>query len=59
MKTKYPELPSDARTLLGTSRILEVKSIEPGYYYHFGLRQYIKRIISQCQILIKTSSELI
>lgn len=47
LKTKHPELPSDARTLLGTSKIVEVKSVEPGYYYHFGLKKCIERIISQ------------
>ncbi|CAG9817178.1 unnamed protein product [Phaedon cochleariae] len=47
LKTKHPELPSDARTLLGTSKLVEVKSVEPGYYYHFGLRKCIERIIAQ------------
>lgn len=31
------ELPGDSRTLLKTPRSVQVKSVPPGHYYHFGL----------------------
>lgn len=39
-------LPQDARSLLQTPRNYNIKCIEPGYYYHFGLQNCLKNIIS-------------
>jgi hypothetical protein len=47
VKPKYPELPTDARSLLKTPRKINVQSIPPGYYYHFGLRDCIEELVSR------------
>lgn len=47
IKPKYPELPTDARSLLKTPRKINVQSIPPGYYYHFGLRNCIEELVSR------------
>ncbi|KYN00591.1 hypothetical protein ALC62_08633 [Cyphomyrmex costatus] len=48
IKPKYAELPTDARSLLRTPRKINVQSIPPGYYYHFGLRNCIEKLVSRC-----------
>lgn len=40
------DLPLDSRTLLNTIRDIEVKSVEPGQYYHFGLKNAITNIFA-------------
>lgn len=47
IKSKYPELPTNARTLLRTPRKINLQSISPGYYYHFGLRSCIEELVSR------------
>lgn len=47
IKSKYPELLTNARTLLRTPRKINVQSIPPGYYYHFGLRSCIEELVSR------------
>jgi len=47
IKPKYPELSTDARSLLRTPRKINVQSIPPGYYYHFGLRNCIEELVSR------------
>lgn len=43
LKFYIPELPIDARSLLGTCRKVTSKVIEPGQYYHFGVENCIKK----------------
>lgn len=43
-------LPIDARTLLSTPKNHVLKSIEPGSYYHFGLKNCFKLLLSNFQI---------
>jgi len=45
LKCRIFELPTDARTLLGTCRTIVSKIIEPGQYYHFGVENCIKSLI--------------
>lgn len=45
VKHKYPELPTDARSLLKTPRKINVQNISSGYYYHFGLRNCIEKLV--------------
>lgn len=47
LKSKYPNLPSDARTLLKTPRKVVVKDVEPGHYCHFGLKNCIQKLFSR------------
>lgn len=47
IKPKYPELPRDARTLLGTLRKINTDNVEPGYYYHFGINYCVEKLASQ------------
>ena len=47
LKSKYPELPSDARSLLKTPRKVNVQDIRPGQYYHFGLSNCVKQLLSR------------
>lgn len=44
LKPKYPELPRDARTLLGTMRKVNAKDVEPGRYYHFGINYCVEKL---------------
>uniref|UniRef100_A0A1I8J7V1 TGFb_propeptide domain-containing protein n=1 Tax=Macrostomum lignano TaxID=282301 RepID=A0A1I8J7V1_9PLAT len=37
MSEIHPELPADARTLMETPRDLNLKRVEPGHYFHFGI----------------------
>lgn len=48
IKSKYPELPTDARTLLRTPRKLNLDIVAPGHYYHFGLNICIERLLLRC-----------
>ncbi|KYQ51475.1 hypothetical protein ALC60_09420 [Trachymyrmex zeteki] len=48
IQCKYPELPKDARTLLGTPRMVNTNVVSPGYYYHFGLSNCIETLLSRC-----------
>ncbi|KAK4877644.1 hypothetical protein RN001_010150 [Aquatica leii] len=45
-KTPIPNLPSDARTLLGTKRTVVTTKVEPGLYYHFGLEYCLKKNVN-------------
>lgn len=47
IKPKYPELPTDARTLLGTPRKINLDIVPPGHYYHFGLSKCIETLLSR------------
>lgn len=51
LKPMHNELPLDSRTLLETPLIYEVKPIDPGYYYHFGIENCIKSLILQCDAI--------
>lgn len=46
-KEVIPELPTDARSFLGTCRNVELKSIHPGKYHHFGIRTCINNLYVQ------------
>lgn len=47
----HPELPIDARTLLSSSvKKVEVVDMEPGQYFHFGLRSGIEFLIDKLSI---------
>lgn len=45
VRPEYPKLPLDVRTLLTTPKQINIKHIEPGIYYHFGLRHCIKNLL--------------
>lgn len=45
IKPNYPELPRDARTLLGTIRKVHADDVEPGRYYHFGLSHCVEKLV--------------
>lgn len=50
LKPRHPELPLDARTFLQTPRCRRespFKLIEPGEYYHFGLKNCIIKLLTQ------------
>lgn len=49
LRSDYSELPLDARTLWRTPRnkISNLKVVEPGIYYHFGLQQCIEKLLSK------------
>lgn len=46
IKAKYPELPRNARSLLGNPRKINVDVVAPGHYYHFGLGNCIKTLLT-------------
>jgi len=47
IKPYCPQLPKDARTLLGTLRRVNAKGVEPKNYYHFGLKNCIENLLSR------------
>lgn len=47
LQTIFPELPSDARTLLKTCRDIQTKTITPGEYHHFGLKYCLEKLRSK------------
>jgi len=50
IKLKYSELPSDARSLLKTPRKVNVQNVRPGQYYHFGLSNCVKQLLSRYSV---------
>ncbi|KAA3677241.1 uncharacterized protein DEA37_0000539 [Paragonimus westermani] len=44
-KELLPELPMDARTLLGTPRVCMKKTIDGGEYVHFGVKESIEQAL--------------
>lgn len=53
LKPKYPELPRDARTLLGTMRKVNAKDVESGRYYHFGINYCVEKLAETLQYSFK------
>ncbi|XP_032690649.1 uncharacterized protein LOC116853628 isoform X2 [Odontomachus brunneus] len=49
IKPRYPEVPTDARTLLGTVRKVHTDNVEPGRYYHFGISNCVENLIQKSQ----------
>lgn len=49
IKPNYPELPRDARTLLGTIRKVHADDVKPGRYYHFGLSHCVEKLVETVQ----------
>ncbi|XP_063234238.1 uncharacterized protein LOC134537581 isoform X2 [Bacillus rossius redtenbacheri] len=41
----HAELPSDARSFLGTPRHNKIKQISPGCYFHFGLKKELEHFV--------------
>lgn len=57
-ETQDEKLPKDARSLLHTPRSTYVKEMEPGFYFHFGVRNGLERVLSVYKsMLSKLSSE--
>ena len=51
----HPELPADARTLLSSStEKVELKDVEPGKYFHFGLSSGVQYLIEKLNISDET-----
>jgi hypothetical protein len=46
----HPCLPKDARTLLGTLTVHDIKSVAGGEYYHFGLKSALVRQLSSISV---------
>lgn len=50
----HPGLPADYRSLMGTAQKLTIKTVEPGFYYHFGVCSGINylttKVVSLCQL---------
>lgn len=47
---KIPQLeylPGDARSLLKTPRQIKLKTVDPGYYFHFGLEECIIKLLDK------------
>ena len=46
LRTLHPHLPKYRRTLIGTARLYQTKSISIGSYHHFGIATSLKTAIS-------------
>lgn len=44
-------LPSDARTLKSTPRKITTRAVEPGYYWHFGIKRMLEILKSKAILL--------
>lgn len=53
VKHRYPEVPRDACTLLGTVRKVHADNVEPGRYYHFGISHCIVNLIQTSQYSVQ------
>lgn len=59
LKTNTSEnFPLDPRTILHTIRSLNLKSITPGNYYHFGIKNCIQKLV-KCSPELLSNSEII
>lgn len=59
LKPSFPELPKDARTLLKTPRVTEIKNLNNGEYYHIKIRDCLKNLFNSFGIdNIKTTVAL-
>jgi hypothetical protein len=45
LSVKLPELPSDARTLLKTSRKVNTRTVAGGEYYYFGVKYWLHKLL--------------
>ncbi len=53
LKSEFPDLPKDARTLLGTQTQVPVANICNGEYYHFGLINGLRNILDRISSIPK------
>ncbi|PAA68579.1 hypothetical protein BOX15_Mlig018882g2 [Macrostomum lignano] len=51
-----PGLPRDYRTLMKTERKVSVKTVEPGHYYHFGVKAALNFVLANCLSLLLMST---
>lgn len=59
LKPYHPYLPNDARTLLHTRRIYEVKKFDGGgEYFHFGLENCLRSFIDEKQMSLLSELHL-
>lgn len=40
-------LPKDSRTLKNTPREVEVRQVDPGIYWHYGIKQYLRKLVNR------------
>lgn len=45
-KNDFKDLPLDARTLLQTSRSIEIRIVHPGLYWHNGLKKCLLKYLT-------------
>lgn len=43
-RNRFPQLPAKANTLLGNPTNCLIRSVEPGYYWHNGLKTYLDKL---------------
>lgn len=48
LQPSIADLPKDARTLLRTPRNIEIKEMDDGEYYYFGLRFWLQSLLHLC-----------
>lgn len=60
LKPRFSFLPSDARTLLRTPRLVSIKPLSGagGQYYHFGLRSCIEKLLYCSDYEVKNTSTI-
>ncbi|CAG7834676.1 unnamed protein product, partial [Allacma fusca] len=44
-------LPKDSRTFLQTSRSTEVRKVQPGYYFHFGILKGLQKSVGSISVI--------
>jgi len=50
LKSKFPELPKDPRTVLGTPKEVKIETISGGEYYHKGLQKKLEEELVNCNL---------
>ncbi len=58
LRSEFPDLPKDARTLLGTQTQVPVANICNGEYYHFGLINGLRNILGRISSIPKKLTTL-
>lgn len=48
LKSRFPDLPSDYRTLLKTPRTTEIRIVSPGEYVHLGILKNLQKLVTNC-----------
>ncbi|XP_025110695.1 uncharacterized protein LOC112574075 isoform X2 [Pomacea canaliculata] len=59
LRIYHPSLPKDPRTVMKTARHINVRTIEGGSYYHFGITNCLSKLKGLTDYLLSQTSKLV